>query len=179
MKTLEQHLIQYARYHRDKRNILTHFAGIPLIVFAVLALTSLPQWQLNMPIVGNTMVTPAMVVWALSNVFYLKLDRMLGVAMTVFTGLLLLAAHYVATFGTAEWLTVSVGTFVFGWLLQFIGHYYEGKKPAFVDDLVGLVIGPLFVMAEWCFALGFKKSLQARIDSEAGIVRINGKSNPA
>ena len=71
MKTLEQHLIQYARYHRDKRNILTHFAGIPLIVFAVLALTSLPQWQLNMPMVGNTMLTPAMVIWALSYLCFL------------------------------------------------------------------------------------------------------------
>ncbi len=53
------------------------------------------------------------------------------------------------------------------------------KKPAFVDDLVGLVIGPLFVMAEWCLEMGFKESLQARIDSEGGIVRMNGKYNPA
>ncbi|PWG73319.1 hypothetical protein DF186_23685, partial [Enterococcus hirae] len=35
MKTLEQHLVNYASYHRDVRNIRTHFGGIPLIVLAV------------------------------------------------------------------------------------------------------------------------------------------------
>ena len=28
-------MAQYAAYHRDKRNIVTHFVGIPLIVFAI------------------------------------------------------------------------------------------------------------------------------------------------
>ena len=32
MKNLVDHLSQYASYHRDSRNIVTHFIGIPLIV---------------------------------------------------------------------------------------------------------------------------------------------------
>ena len=44
------------------------------------------------------------------------------------------------------------------------GHYYEGRKPAFVDDLVGLIVGPLFVVAEWAFALGLRKEVQAAVD---------------
>ena len=28
-------MVQYAQYHRDRRNIITHFIGIPLIVFAI------------------------------------------------------------------------------------------------------------------------------------------------
>ena len=35
MKSLEENLTQYAAYHRDRRNIATHFFGIPLIVFAI------------------------------------------------------------------------------------------------------------------------------------------------
>lgn len=38
MRTLSQHLIHYAHYHRDPRNIHTHFVGIPLIVLAVASL---------------------------------------------------------------------------------------------------------------------------------------------
>ena len=38
MKTLQQQLGQYGLYHRSKRNVLTHFFGIPLIVFAALCL---------------------------------------------------------------------------------------------------------------------------------------------
>ena len=40
MKTLVEHLSQYAEYHRDRRNIATHFVGIPLIVLAVAELLS-------------------------------------------------------------------------------------------------------------------------------------------
>ena len=42
MKTLTDHLAQYAAYHRDRRNIATHFIGIPLIVVAVAVLLSRP-----------------------------------------------------------------------------------------------------------------------------------------
>ncbi|HOZ63430.1 MAG TPA: DUF962 domain-containing protein, partial [Burkholderiaceae bacterium] len=38
MKTLTDHLAQYAAYHRDPRNISTHFAGVPMIVLAVATL---------------------------------------------------------------------------------------------------------------------------------------------
>ena len=34
MKTLVDHLAQYADYHRDPRNIHTHFVGVPMIMFA-------------------------------------------------------------------------------------------------------------------------------------------------
>ncbi len=45
MRPIEELLTQYAAYHRDRRNIATHFLGIPLIVFAVvlsLATVSFP-----------------------------------------------------------------------------------------------------------------------------------------
>ncbi|MEY2953064.1 MAG: hypothetical protein RLZZ401_1151, partial [Pseudomonadota bacterium] len=32
MKTLIDHLAQYGAYHRDPRNIATHFVGVPMIV---------------------------------------------------------------------------------------------------------------------------------------------------
>jgi uncharacterized membrane protein YGL010W len=44
MKSLVDHLSQYAAYHRDPRNIASHFIGIPLIVVAVAVLLSRPQW---------------------------------------------------------------------------------------------------------------------------------------
>ena len=38
MKTLIDHLAQYAAYHRDPRNIHTHFVGVPMIMFAVVVM---------------------------------------------------------------------------------------------------------------------------------------------
>ena len=42
MRTLIDHLSNYADYHRDRRNILTHLVGVPLIVSAVAILLSRP-----------------------------------------------------------------------------------------------------------------------------------------
>ena len=38
------------------------------------------------------------------------------------------------------WL--GLGLFTVGWFLQFIGHHYEGKRPAFFSNLIFFVIGP-------------------------------------
>jgi uncharacterized membrane protein YGL010W len=35
MRSLSDHLSNYAAYHQDGRNIATHFVGIPAIVLAV------------------------------------------------------------------------------------------------------------------------------------------------
>jgi len=61
-----------------------------------------------------------------------------------------------------------VGGFVVGWVIQFMGHWYEGRKPAFVDDIAGLLVGPMFVTAEAMFMLGWNKPLLAEIERRAG-----------
>jgi len=62
---------------------------------------------------------------------------------------------------------IAVGLFVIGWIIQFIGHYYEKAKPAFVDDLSQFLIGPLFLMAEVYFMLDLEPELKARVTSLA------------
>ncbi len=34
--------------------------------------------------------------------------------------------------------------FVFGWILQFIGHAFEGKAPSFFSDYRFLLVGPMW-----------------------------------
>ena len=58
-----------------------------------------------------------------------------------------------------------------GWIFQFIGHCYEGRKPAFVDGFVGLVIGPLLVAAEIGFAIGLRLEIKRAIDARVGPMR--------
>lgn len=163
MKTLQQQLGTYGLYHRSKRNVLTHFFGIPLIVFAVLCLLA----RIQMPI-GSLLIDGAQLFVFASVVYYLMLSVSLGLIMGVLFTLLLLAAQPIAAMAFWPWLSIGVGVFVFGWVLQFIGHYYEGKKPAFVDDLIGLIIGPLYVTVEFLFLMGFYKSLEHEVNAIAG-----------
>lgn len=166
MKTLVDHLSQYAAYHRDSRNIVTHFLGIPMIVLAVTIFLSRPG-----ALVDETWLSPATLVALLSTLFYLRLDYRLGLVMAGLLGLCLWASAHLAQQSTGIWLGWGVGLFVAGWIIQFIGHYYEGRKPAFVDDITGLIIGPLFVVAELAFLIGLRKPLQQAIEQRAGAVR--------
>ncbi|GAB58752.1 Mpo1 family 2-hydroxy fatty acid dioxygenase [Rheinheimera nanhaiensis] len=163
MKNLTEHLSQYAKYHRDERNILTHYAGIPLIVIALFGLLWWPLFTL-----GGVAITPALILFVASALFYFRLDVRFGLIMLLFSGSCFAIAGYLATQPTAVWLGSGVALFVVGWVLQFIGHYYEGKKPAFVDDLIGLFVGPLFIIAELGFKLGLRKQLQQDIEHIAG-----------
>ncbi len=167
MKTLTDQLAQYAAYHRDPRNIQTHFVGVPMIVAAVTVLLSRPSFE-----VAGLALSPATFAVAAAAGFYLLLDIGLGCVMAVLLALALWLGAWSATLQTAAWLGLGIGGFVVGWLIQFVGHYYEGRKPAFVDDIVGLLIGPLFVVAEALFLAGMLKPLQAAIEARCGPVRI-------
>jgi uncharacterized membrane protein YGL010W len=156
-------LVQYATYHRDQRNISSHFIGIPMIVCAVGTLLAHPAVA-----VGGLVFTPAMAVFALAALWYLSRDLVLGGATVLASALLFWVGHRLAEPGLAAGLGWGLGLFALGWLIQFVGHYYEGRKPAFVDDLIGLLVGPMFVTAEALFALGWNPALQREIVRRAG-----------
>ncbi|ENW80874.1 hypothetical protein F909_02162 [Acinetobacter sp. ANC 3929] len=166
MTNLERLLSQYAAYHLDRSNIVTHFVGIPLIVFSILCLTA----RAGVDISGVS-ITLAVALIVLSTLYYISLDKLFGILMLILFILAYPLAVKIAALPMWSWLGASIGIFVVGWVFQFIGHYFEKKKPAFVDDLIGLAIGPLFVLAEFVFLLGFRKPLHERILKEAQMKR--------
>ncbi|QQC66593.1 Mpo1 family 2-hydroxy fatty acid dioxygenase [Paraburkholderia ginsengisoli] len=171
MRTLTQQLTQYAAYHRDRRNIATHFIGIPLIVLALAVL-------LSRPALANAMLpvtlSAAWLLFTAATVYYLVLDVSLGVMMACVSALCLAFGEWIAAQSTLVWLATGIGLFVVGWVFQFIGHVaYEHRKPAFVDDVIGLLIGPLFVLAEALFGFGWRPELREAIDAQVGPTRIN------
>ncbi len=163
MRTLTDHLAQYGAYHRDRRNVATHVVGIPLIVVGVNAMLA----RIGFDVAGHGLTVAALVDVA-AAAFYLRLDRAFGLAMAVLLGIALAIGHWAAARSTPVWLAVGVGGFAVGWAFQFVGHAYEGRKPAFVDDLVGLAIGPLFVVAEIAFALGLRRDLARAVERSSG-----------
>ena len=166
MKTLEQHLSQYAAYHRDSRNIVTHFIGVPLIVAALITLLSRPAIEID-----GWIFSPAMLLSAMMAIYYLYLDRPLGALMAVLLALGVWFGSWVAAKSTPAWLFLGAGGFVVGWVFQFIGHALEGRKPAFLDDMAGLIIGPIFVVAEAVFWMGLRSDLKHAVEANAGTIR--------
>ena len=168
-------LQRYAEYHRDQRNIATHLVGVPMIVFGLAVLLARPVVEL-----AGWALTPAWAVFALVALWYLTRGQpVLGAAVSVATGLLIALAQPVAGGSVAGWLGWGLGFFVVGWVIQFVGHYYEGRKPAFADDIVGLLVGPMFVVLELLAGLGLFKALMAEIERHAGPTRLRDLAQPA
>ena len=71
-------LVQYATYHRDRRNIASHFVGVPMIVFALGVLLAKPAFAL-----AGWALTPACRVFAAAAAWYLTRGNLqLGLAVT-------------------------------------------------------------------------------------------------
>ena len=149
-------LASYASVHRSGRNKATHFIGIPLIVFSLLLILSL--WRLE---IGGREWTMALVVAIVAALGWIALDFGIGVIMA----LILVPTWYAAeafagALGSTQavWIAFLV-LFVGGWVLQFLGHHYEGKRPALVDNVFQAFIGPMFLVAETLVASGYRADL--------------------
>lgn len=164
MRTVEEQLSNYKSVHFNKRNIVTHFVGIPLIIWAVTVLLSLNTFTIELTNTNITL-TPAIIFFTITLLYYFKLHLKLALGMLVYVAINLYLASLVSVMENA--LTIAIVVFVVGWVLQFIGHIFEKAKPAFLDDLMGLVIGPLFLMAEVYFSLGLENALHDNITTSA------------
>jgi uncharacterized membrane protein YGL010W len=167
MQTATDLLIRYARDHRDRRNIASHFVGIPMVVFAVGVLLARVRFgiagvELTLASLGAFLLA----LWYLARPGPLALT--LGVSAAV--GAVVALAHPMAQLGsTSGWLAWSLGLFLLGCSIQWIGHFYEGKRrAALVHDLVSPWAGPLFLTAQALFMLGWNKPLLAEMERRAG-----------
>ena len=146
----------YASVHRDWRNKATHFVGIPLIVFSLLLLLSL--WRFE---IGGREWTVSLAVALVAVLGWMALDLGIGVLMALLMAPAWYAAEALAgALGSpsAIWTEFTV-LFVGGWVLQFLGHHYEGKRPALLDNIFQGFIGPMFLVAETVVVMGHRRDL--------------------
>jgi uncharacterized membrane protein YGL010W len=140
-RKVDRLLAHYGESHQNPTNELIHFVAIPLIMLSVVGLI----YSIH-PYVAYAFV-------AASLVYYLRLKSVVFFAgMVVWSALLL---WLVQAMGMRVF-SVSLGIFVGAWIIQFIGHKIEGKKPSFLEDLQYLWVGPLFVLSKLLARLGVK-----------------------
>jgi uncharacterized membrane protein YGL010W len=139
-RKVDQLLAHYGESHQNPRNELIHFIAIPLIMLSLVGML----FALH-PYVAYAFVAASMVYYArLSAVFFVTM----AVWSVLFMGLVFAMGPLV--------LPICVAIFVGAWILQFIGHKIEGKKPSFFEDIQYLWVGPLFVLSKLFGRLGIR-----------------------
>ena len=135
----------YQQYHNNFFNKLCHLIGIPFIIlsfmtfFKHIVLTkkenmvkklSIPRYHFPL----NRLIMLGYVI------YYTTYSIYLGLIMLFYFELLYFFRNYKDfSYTTALYLFIS------SWLLQFLGHFIEGKRPALVDSIGQAFLGaPLF-----------------------------------
>jgi uncharacterized membrane protein YGL010W len=140
-RKVDQLLAHYGESHQNPVNELIHFVAIPLIMLSVVGL------------IFSIHPYAAYAFLAASLLYYLRLKSVVFlVSMVLWSALMLWLVQAMGT----QVFGVSLGIFVGAWIIQFIGHKIEGKKPSFLEDLQYLWVGPLFVLSKLLARLGVK-----------------------
>lgn len=139
-RQVDRLLAHYSESHLNPKNELIHFIAIPLIMLSLLGMI----FTLH-PYAAYAFI-------AASMVYYARLSLVFFGTMILWSAILLALVHAMGELV----LPLSVGIFVGAWILQFIGHKLEGKKPSFFEDIQYLWVGPLFVLSKLFGKLGIR-----------------------
>jgi uncharacterized membrane protein YGL010W len=162
MRSLEEQMAFYAAYHQDARNKATHFLGVPVIILSLFIPLAWPRVEL-----AGLPLTAAMLFAAIVLGYYLILDFFLGLAMAGLTLVLVWLGHQIAALGAGPGWAWFAALFIGGWVLQLVGHGFEGRRPALADNLFQIFVAPIFLCAEIFFALGYKPALHQAVQDRA------------
>ncbi|GGF56791.1 Mpo1 family 2-hydroxy fatty acid dioxygenase [Alteromonas lipolytica] len=145
MRDIERLFNEYSESHMNPTNKLIHSLAVPAIYFSVIGLI----WSIPVPdFVAQYDINFAHIIAVPVLYYYFLLSGPIGAAMTLLTIACFLLLEQIAASTVAVW-QVSVGVFIIMWILQFVGHAIEGKRPSFFTDLRFLLIGPAWVWGGW------------------------------
>ena len=161
MRSQTEYLNAYAESHQNPLNQVIHVICVPIIVFATLGLLWMLQFGswLGLPPQIAPWVNGATVGGLISVGFYLTLSFKSALVMVGWFALSVLGILALDA-SALPLLWTCLALWVAAWAVQFYGHEVEGAKPSFADDLVFLLIGPLFVM-EKVYRLGATKRVNS------------------
>lgn len=145
MRKIDLLLNEYGESHQNKTNIFIHAIAVPAIFFVSLALI----WSIPTPeLLQHFDVTWAHVVTIPVLWYYFKLSGAIGAAMTLLVIASFACIKLLVLADIQVWL-FSLVLFIIMWILQFIGHHIEGKKPSFFKDIQFLLVGPAWWWGHW------------------------------
>ena len=153
MKSLQEQLEIYSSHHTKKTTKITHYIGVPAIIIAAIMFLN---W-ISIQAFGIIEASFAWLAFAAIAVYYFLLNKKLGVIASIILAIMtLVITAMTGTTPNKISLILFLILFVGGWILQFIGHYFEEQKPAFLESISQLFIAPLYFLIILLKAIGLK-----------------------
>ncbi|MBM74574.1 MAG: hypothetical protein CMK59_04165 [Proteobacteria bacterium] len=148
---LTQLLSEYAEDHTHPTNRSFHKVGVPLVLFHILAMLDwvhiYPSVDIVTEATGAYTLSLGHIFAVLVAIWYIRLSLKLAAVVGVAALLCFAISPHVGFMGV-------ISVTILAWVFQLIGHgVYEKRTPAFLRNLLQLLVGPLFMAAlllgEW------------------------------
>ena len=146
MKNIHDWNEEYGLYHKNRINKIIHWICIPLIIFSLFGLLSLMSYEFDIG-EGHYKINTLGIFIILVLGYYLRLSKTLALGMLIISLLFAGIIDFISLNSQSTLLYLYLGIFILAWVGQFIGHKFEGEKPAFFKDLQFLLIGPLWLLS--------------------------------
>ncbi len=141
MRSLEELLEEYSKSHQNSINIAIHKIMVPLIMWSILGL------MYNVPIGPYSFLNLSLCFTVGCLIYYFYLSLRSGLSMCLLSVIMLFSLYVMDHFYSLPVLKISLLVFLLAWIFQFVGHKIEGKKPSFLEDILFLLIGPLWTIS--------------------------------
>jgi uncharacterized membrane protein YGL010W len=153
MRRVDELLDNYSMDHQNPTNQWIHVFCVPAIVWSVTALL----WCIPIP---SHVLPPGFwggILMFAAFCYYYRLSINLSIGLLLcFTAAGFLNRWILYTYGIYVLFWLGVGVFALAWVVQFIGHKIEGKRPSFLTDVVYLLVGPMWTLRKLYYRLGIK-----------------------
>ena len=154
MSKVERLLDEYRESHQNETNQLIHNIFVPLIFLSAIGML----WDVKLPVeltfLQGESLNVAMIVAVAVFAYYLALSFAVSIGIMAVTLVGMLACYFYT--GTTSVWVISLAVFVVSWIMQFVGHKIEGKKPSFLKDIEFFLVGPMWVLTKLYNKLGIK-----------------------
>lgn len=155
MRTLNAWMRDYAVSHTHPTNKIIHYYCVPLIMLSLFGLLSF----VSLPFIGDIhyLFNASSLLALFILGFYFCISKRLFIIMLPIFSLFQVLIYTLLYYFYAYVFNFFLLLFIVSWILQLIGHKIEGKKPSFIDDLLFLFIGPIWVFVRIPFFAKFIK----------------------
>lgn len=160
--------IAYGEYHDNKTNKIFHLISIPLISFTFMILLQfIPiSFFFKNTLFEINLITPFLII----HIYIFLQTNILAGSLTIlwnsiffFIGRLMFLNCLKK--GEKTWLfSLMLVLHIFAWIFQVLGHIFEKRAPALMDNLALMSNAPFFVTCEVLRDLGWKKEEFVEID---------------
>ncbi|MDQ0594653.1 putative membrane protein YGL010W [Chryseobacterium ginsenosidimutans] len=156
MRKIDLLFAEYSESHRNATNKFIHWICVPLIFWTILGFISLiPSKSIGFIYIGEISYV-SLLAMTLVTIFYMRLSFLIGLIMIFVMTLMESFAYGInIRFKENSWMVYLI-VFIVTWILQFVGHKIEGKKPSFFKDLQFLLVGPIWLLSFILKKLGIK-----------------------